>query len=224
MLDPGGAIREASWDYFLDQDMYAAAFFWEGLYRDSLRKGTFLVGRLAVFDLSGMSFARTLRGRFIFGKHKGFFPGGEHPMPEGFYKMYIINVPTFFFYFWKARVAYAASKVQRRKCLCGVSFSDNRCNSLCVNLQMIKPLFPRRTQGKFRVYKRGDDARLRRDLEKDVAPEQLPQFLGGTNPERWLYGDGGDVPKGFVKAQLDEIAAAEKTRGKEGGAGGEDDS
>jgi hypothetical protein len=58
--------------------------------------------------------------------------------------------------------------------------------------QWLKGLIPKRTQKKIFLFKANDPAFME-TLSKHVDKDQIPVDFGGTSPEPWPYGDGGDM-------------------------------
>ena len=65
--------------------------------------------------------------------------------------------------------------------------------------KFISPLLPARTRSKIKVFSAGESKKFLRELEKHVALDQVPAFLGGGARDPWPYAEGGDVPKGAGK-------------------------
>lgn len=63
--------------------------------------------------------------------------------------------------------------------------------------QMCKPLLPKATLAKIKLFAKGCD--FLPDLERYVERDQLPSFLGGTSLAPWPFSNGGDVPVGTLR-------------------------
>ncbi len=107
ITDAGGCVRETAmpgsnnpYEHFERQDWYGAFFFWDTMFAESLLVNKFLMGRLVVSDFSMLTLARALRGRGIMAYQKSIWPGGEHPMPEGFKTVFLRNTPWIVVSMW----------------------------------------------------------------------------------------------------------------------------
>ena len=65
--------------------------------------------------------------------------------------------------------------------------------------KLIAPLLPQRTREKIKIFSSSDGAGFLKELEKHVALDQVPAFLGGVAKDPWPYAAGGDVPVGAGK-------------------------
>ena len=57
---------------------------------------------------------------------------------------------------------------------------------------LVSPLLPARTREKVKVFRGSGYLEA---ISEYVSLDQVPQFLGGSSPLPWAYGEGGDLPK-----------------------------
>lgn len=86
-----GLVRETSADFWVTSQVYDIIFQTDVLYRDSLRAGVALHGRLWIIDLDGLSMSRVMRNKPALKLLKDAMPGGEAPFPEMCRTMLICN-------------------------------------------------------------------------------------------------------------------------------------
>ena len=96
------------------QELYAAALFWDQLYMESQAKGKWLMGRLFVTDVDGLSWSRFMRARPPLKKMSALM---TDRFPEGARKIFIINVSWLFYAVWKIFKRFLPASTVAKVCL-----------------------------------------------------------------------------------------------------------
>lgn len=93
-VDVGGLVRESSFETYLLWDAYCTVTTYDMYTSEGERAGhAFTLGKVMIFDLSGVQVPRAMRGFRVAGRLTKTYPGAEHPFPEMMRTTFVINMP-----------------------------------------------------------------------------------------------------------------------------------
>jgi len=98
--DHPGLANQTSFDFFVAFHWYETIFFWDTLNTESKAVAKALNGRLLVVDVSGISLGKIKSAMSLGQKQQAQWPSKEHPMPEGYNRTIVCNVPWVAAQFW----------------------------------------------------------------------------------------------------------------------------
>ena len=96
-LDLKGLVKQTSFEFYIQRELYGTGYFWSKLYNESLLQKKWLLGRFFVIDLKGFSWRRVMN---ILSVGRKLAPVMVDHFPEGASTIAVINAPWYFASIW----------------------------------------------------------------------------------------------------------------------------